>query len=62
MDYVGRSAQPSPPTAKKGSMENHAVVWTALYYAFSRRLLPVMVARLVFNAGPAIAAALNLIQ
>jgi hypothetical protein len=37
-------------------------VWTALYYAFGRRLLPIMVARLVFNGGSAIAVALNLIQ
>jgi hypothetical protein len=37
-------------------------VWTALYYAFGRRLLPIMVARLVFNGGSAIAVALNLMQ
>jgi Type II CAAX prenyl endopeptidase Rce1-like len=37
-------------------------VWTALYYAFGRRLLPIMVARLVFNGGTAVAVALNLIQ
>jgi hypothetical protein len=37
-------------------------VWTAIYYAFGRRLLPIMVARLVFNGGSAIAVALNLIQ
>jgi Type II CAAX prenyl endopeptidase Rce1-like len=37
-------------------------VWTAIYYAFGRRLLPIMVARLVFNGGTAIAVALNLIQ
>ena len=37
-------------------------VWTALYFAFGRRLLPIMVARLIFNGGTAIAVALNLIQ
>jgi Type II CAAX prenyl endopeptidase Rce1-like len=37
-------------------------VWTALYYAVGRRLLPIMVARLVFNGGSAIGVALNLIQ
>jgi hypothetical protein len=37
-------------------------VWTALYYAFGRRLLPIMAARLVFNGGTAIAVALNLVQ
>jgi Type II CAAX prenyl endopeptidase Rce1-like len=37
-------------------------VWTAIYYAFGRRLLPIMVGRLVFNGGSAIAVALNLIQ
>ena len=35
-------------------------VWTALYYAFGRRLLPIMVARWVFNGGSAFAVALNL--
>ena len=35
-------------------------VWTALYYAFGRRLLPIMVARWVFNGGSALAVALNL--
>jgi hypothetical protein len=37
-------------------------VWTAIYYVFGRRLLPIMVARLVFNGGSAIAVALNVIQ
>jgi Type II CAAX prenyl endopeptidase Rce1-like len=37
-------------------------VWTALYYALGRRLLPIMAARLVFNGGTAIAVALNLVQ
>jgi hypothetical protein len=36
-------------------------VWTALYYAFGRRLLPLMVARLIFNGGTAIAVALGLV-
>jgi hypothetical protein len=36
-------------------------VWTALYYAFGRRLLPIMVARWVFNGGSAVAVALNLV-
>jgi hypothetical protein len=36
-------------------------VWTALYYAFGRRLLPIMVARWVFNGGSALAVALNLV-
>ena len=37
-------------------------VWTALYYAFGRRLLPIMVARWVFNGGSALAVALNLVE
>jgi Type II CAAX prenyl endopeptidase Rce1-like len=37
-------------------------VWTALYHALGRRLLPIMAARLVFNGGTAIAVALNLVQ
>jgi hypothetical protein len=36
-------------------------MWTALYYAFGRRLLPLMVARLIFNGGTAIAVALGLV-
>jgi Type II CAAX prenyl endopeptidase Rce1-like len=35
--------------------------WTALYYALGRRLLPVMAARWVFNAGTALALALGLV-
>jgi hypothetical protein len=35
--------------------------WTALYYAFGRRLLPIMAARWVFNGGSAAALALGLI-
>jgi hypothetical protein len=36
--------------------------WTAAYYALGRRLLPVMAARWVFNAGTAAALALGLVQ
>jgi hypothetical protein len=36
--------------------------WTALYYAFERRLLPVMAARWVFNGGTALALALGLVE
>jgi hypothetical protein len=36
-------------------------VWTALYYAFGRRLLPIMAARWVFNGGTALALALGLV-
>jgi hypothetical protein len=35
-------------------------IWTALYYAFERRLLPIMAARWVFNGGTALALALGL--
>jgi membrane protease YdiL (CAAX protease family) len=35
--------------------------WTAAYYALGRRLLPVMAARWVFNAGTAAALALGLV-
>jgi Type II CAAX prenyl endopeptidase Rce1-like len=35
--------------------------WTALYYAFDRRLLPIMAARWVFNGGTALALALGLV-
>jgi hypothetical protein len=35
-------------------------IWTALYYAFGRRLLPVMGARWIFNTGTAVAVALGL--
>jgi hypothetical protein len=34
--------------------------WTALYFALGRRLLPIMVARWVFNGGTALALALGL--
>ena len=36
-------------------------VWTALYYALGRRLLPIMAARWVFNGGTALALALGLV-
>ena len=36
--------------------------WTALYYALGRRLLPIMVARWVFNGGTALALALGLVR
>jgi hypothetical protein len=35
-------------------------IWTALFYALGRRLLPIMVARWVFNGGTALALALGL--
>jgi hypothetical protein len=37
------------------------VVWTALYYAFGRPALPIMVARWVFNGASARAVALSLV-
>lgn len=37
-------------------------IWTALYYAFGRRLLPIMGARLIFNGGTALALALGLVD
>jgi hypothetical protein len=36
-------------------------IWTALYYALGRRLLPIMAARWVFNGGTALALALGLV-
>lgn len=36
-------------------------MWTALYYAFGRRLLPIMAARWVFNGGTVLAVALGLV-
>jgi hypothetical protein len=36
--------------------------WTAAYYALGRRLLPIMAARWMFNAGTALALALGLVQ
>lgn len=37
-------------------------IWTALYYAFGRRLLPIMAARWLFNGGTAAALALGLVR
>jgi hypothetical protein len=34
-------------------------IWTALYYTFGRRLLPIMGARWIFNGGTAVAVALG---
>ena len=44
-----------------GSVLPFLAVWTAAYYALGRRLLPVMAARWVFNAGTALALALGLV-
>jgi hypothetical protein len=44
-----------------GSVLPYLAVWTALYYALGRRLLPIMVARWVFNGGTALALALGLV-
>jgi membrane protease YdiL (CAAX protease family) len=44
-----------------GSVLPFLAAWTALYYALGRRLLPVMAARWVFNAGTALALALGLV-
>jgi len=38
----------------------YLAIWTALYYALGRRLLPVMAARWAFNGGTALALALGL--
>jgi hypothetical protein len=35
-------------------------IWTALYYAYGRRLLPIMIGRWIFNGGSALAVALGL--
>jgi membrane protease YdiL (CAAX protease family) len=45
-----------------GSVLPFLAIWTALYYALGRRLLPVMAARWVFNAGTALALALGLVE
>ena len=37
----------------------YLATWTALYYVFERRLLPIMAARWVFNGGTALALALR---
>jgi hypothetical protein len=44
-----------------GSVLPYLAAWTAAYYALGRRLLPVMVARWVFNGGTALALALGLV-
>lgn len=44
-----------------GSVLPFLATWTALYYALGRRLLPIMVARWVFNGGTALALALGLV-
>jgi membrane protease YdiL (CAAX protease family) len=45
-----------------GSVLPFLAAWTAAWYALGRRLLPVMAARWVFNAGTALALALGLVQ
>jgi membrane protease YdiL (CAAX protease family) len=45
-----------------GSVLPYLAAWTALYYALGRRLLPIMAARWVFNAGTALALALGLVK
>jgi hypothetical protein len=45
-----------------GSVLPYVAIWTALFYALGRRLLPVMAARLVFNGGTALALALGLVE
>jgi hypothetical protein len=44
-----------------GSVLPYLAIWTALYYALGRRLLPVMAARWAFNGGTALALALGLV-
>jgi hypothetical protein len=45
-----------------GSVLPYLAIWTAVYYALGRRLLPVMAARWLFNAGTALALALGLVE
>jgi hypothetical protein len=45
-----------------GSVLPFLAVWTAAWYALGRRLLPVMAARWVFNAGTALTLALGLVE
>jgi hypothetical protein len=45
-----------------GSVLPFLAAWTAAYYAQERRLLPLMAARWVFNAGTAPAPTLGLVQ
>jgi membrane protease YdiL (CAAX protease family) len=44
-----------------GSVLPFLAAWTALFYALGRRLLPIMAARWVFNAGTALALTLGLV-
>jgi hypothetical protein len=44
-----------------GSVLPYLAIWTALYYALGRRLLPIMAARWAFNGGTALALALGLV-
>jgi hypothetical protein len=44
-----------------GSVLPYLAIWTAAYYALGRRLLPIMAARWVVNAGTAAALALGLV-
>jgi hypothetical protein len=44
-----------------GSVLPYLAIWTALYYALGRRLLPIMAARWAFNGGTALAVALGLV-
>jgi Type II CAAX prenyl endopeptidase Rce1-like len=45
-----------------GSVLPYLAIWTALFYALGRRLLPIMVARWLFNGGTALALALGLVE
>jgi hypothetical protein len=45
-----------------GSVLPYLAIWTALYYALGRRLLPIMAARWIFNGGTALALALGLVE
>jgi hypothetical protein len=45
-----------------GSVLPFLAAWTAAYYALGRRLLPIMAARWIFNAGTALALALGLVR
>jgi hypothetical protein len=45
-----------------GSVLPFLATWTAVYYVFERRLLPVMAARWIFNGGTALALALGLVE
>jgi hypothetical protein len=47
---------------RAGSVLPFLAIWTALYYALGRRLVPIMAARWVFNAGTAAALALGLVE